>query len=519
MGKTSSNTAHLKHLLQGAIVMGREDAVCELIHQGADVNAVNNLGHAPLATLSHYSTLLCRQRTHIALALVEAGALEQNTLFPLLRRAASCGYSKIAQALLINKALDLEFKDGWGRSLLHTAARHANSTIVDTLLQSGCSIDPKNEIDSATPLHEVAECRYNLRTKNAKEDSTKVLHTLLTKGASVNATTKDHSTPLHKAAMSGNAVASRMLINAGAIIDPKNDHGSTPLHNAAKSGDFKTALVLINQGANLDVKNKAGFSPLQYENMHYDKLVTFILPILFRNPFVCINKKTIQKIRERLMKWSNETALKLFELLIERSQTMLEQSTFWKADDIFKAYAKKLNGLCLKNYHISETQFTMKTSLSGWAADAVRKHQHRRHLFFQSPAELQSHEGLLAPIAQEIEARPAIKPVIAVLENLAKDQHLDNLNVFDELAQCDDLATQCALGVLFAESEENTANADQIFETIEARDLTFLDYFYHALNNCELRRVQPLEKHFETALASMISILEGTRNEMCRSLS
>jgi ankyrin repeat protein len=48
------------------------------------------------------------------------------------------------------------------------------------------------------------------------------------------------SGPLHLAAVEGDEVTARQLIEGGACIDTKDRGGKTPLHWAAKSGDEGT---------------------------------------------------------------------------------------------------------------------------------------------------------------------------------------------------------------------------------------------------------------------------------------
>ena len=73
----------------------------------------------------------------------------------------------------------------------------------------------------------------------------------------------DGRTPLHFAAVFGQAEVVIALIKAGADINAKDKYGETPLHYSAEQDDIKTALVLIKEGADINTKDKNGNTPLQ----------------------------------------------------------------------------------------------------------------------------------------------------------------------------------------------------------------------------------------------------------------
>ncbi len=65
----------------------------------------------------------------------------------------------------------------------------------------------------------------------------------------------DHGlTPLHWAAMAGQAEMAALLLDRGAAVDAPDETGMTPLHKAAAFGRLAAARVLVARGASLDAR-------------------------------------------------------------------------------------------------------------------------------------------------------------------------------------------------------------------------------------------------------------------------
>src|SRR5215467_8187720 len=69
-------------------------------------------------------------------------------------------------------------------------------------------------------------------------------------------------TPLHYAALDGDAPRVLELVEAGYDVNESDANGFTPLHFAAQSHALEVTRVLLEHGADIDAVNKFGNSPL-----------------------------------------------------------------------------------------------------------------------------------------------------------------------------------------------------------------------------------------------------------------
>ncbi|XP_075161088.1 integrin linked kinase [Haematobia irritans] len=96
----------------------------------------------------------------------------------------------------------------------------------------------------------------------AKEGHTKLVETLLQRGARVNATNMGDDIPLHLAAAHGHRDVVQMLIRERSDVNAVNEHGNTPLHYACFWGYDMICEDLVNAGAAVTISNKDDDTPL-----------------------------------------------------------------------------------------------------------------------------------------------------------------------------------------------------------------------------------------------------------------
>ena len=131
-------------------------------------------------------------------------------------------------------------------------------------------------MDGQTPLHaaaielQVLGCDTTKDTSGAGKTSKSyraVVKLLVSKGADINAKSKDGRTPLHLAIAfdrsSGAVEMLRLLLARGADVNTRDKLGDTPLHTAASAGNTDIVEALVSGGANVNATDRNGDTPLK----------------------------------------------------------------------------------------------------------------------------------------------------------------------------------------------------------------------------------------------------------------
>ncbi|WP_264377999.1 MULTISPECIES: ankyrin repeat domain-containing protein [unclassified Wolbachia] len=158
----------------------------------------------------------------------------------LLIIAAENGYKKTVGFLIGAKA-DVNAKDGFDRTALHSAAIRGRKEIVEVLIGAKADVNAKDGFDR-TALYYPA--LYGFK---------EVVEVLIGAGADVNVRDKSGYTALHFAAYTEIV---EVLLKEGAKVNAVDKDGKTPLDHA-KSQDVVKALLDAGGGSFVKARNKA----------------------------------------------------------------------------------------------------------------------------------------------------------------------------------------------------------------------------------------------------------------------
>ena len=159
---------------------------------------------------------------------------------------------------LVEKGVDVQYRNDQSLTFLHQAACYGNVEIVTLFIKLGVPIDSRSIYDF-TPLH------------LAKSGA--IASALILAKANIEATNGSKSkkqwkslgnTPLHTAVWYDRIDVIEALLDAGADIDAKNKYGIAALHEAAGFGKSETVQALVDFGASIDILDNEGRTPLKH---------------------------------------------------------------------------------------------------------------------------------------------------------------------------------------------------------------------------------------------------------------
>ena len=259
-----------KTALHMAASLGKEAVVRTLLKYGADVGAktipggsVSNRKHCGGRTPLHWAAangyegivqLLLENKADVAVV-----NTTQRT--PLIE-AVMYGHTAIAKTLIEAGApINLQNREGW--TPLHQAANEGDLEITKLLLDRGA--DPELLTFPADNRKEFYAGRTPLLIAAEKKGNRLVLHELLIRKVNIEARSTNGYTALHLAALAGDHVLVRMLLEAGVEIDPRDSLSEdTPLHKAASKGQIAAIRVLLQKGADVRAINNLGRTPAEH---------------------------------------------------------------------------------------------------------------------------------------------------------------------------------------------------------------------------------------------------------------
>jgi len=223
-----------------ALAGGHFQLVRLLVDRGADLNTKDGSRRTPIEQAAEAGLVKTIRFC------IRSGFLEfhqpDSAGHDLLFIAVRCGHMALAKTLVAAGANPF-ITDGWGTTLLHTAASYGHIRIVKWLLHEGLDV---NHADPRAPLGILALGAWSGKLQLVKE--------LLAAGADVQL---GYPLPLYKAVGSGKLAVVRLLVEHGIRINPPPDYDNklNPLLAAIKTDNINIVRYLLSQGADPDSRN------------------------------------------------------------------------------------------------------------------------------------------------------------------------------------------------------------------------------------------------------------------------
>jgi ankyrin repeat protein len=195
----------------------------------------------------------------------------------------SCRWSSDCTEYLISHGAEVNVRDMYGYTPLHWAAMFANPKSIKLLLEHGVTIDAKDKKGN-TALHYAVQCCCD-----SKCGHNEVINILLSYGANVDIKNNDNDTPEQVAIIYGRGDFGKLirtysrnkldifiaaaegyvdnlklfLQHTPSITNNRDKHGYTPLHVAAMAGNADCVRILLDAGADVQARDANGQTPIE----------------------------------------------------------------------------------------------------------------------------------------------------------------------------------------------------------------------------------------------------------------
>lgn len=228
--------------LWAAVESDNVDMVQTLLDQGADPNAVSEIGTDVVPIFLSLCSRKESQTEAIMLSFLEKGA-NVNIRGPSgdtpLHFACSLGFHEELVNLLIAYGAEVNAVNKSGLTPLHLSCRKTDSAVVKILVENGADINAHHLPQNMTPLMLVCKDNFAFR----------LIPLLLSYGADVTIQRHSKETALFYLVQSGNVRMAIELLQKGADPNIESVFGQTPLSCAYLQKDITMFRMLLRHGA------------------------------------------------------------------------------------------------------------------------------------------------------------------------------------------------------------------------------------------------------------------------------
>lgn len=224
--------------------------------------------------------LVGRMRLYVA----SPGIYEPARVFHADDLITACREGRIQEVLgLLDKGVDVNYRQTGGWSALHYAAHSGHEDIARALSAKGANVNGKLEsgwtalmlairnghsgisrilIDSGADIGVTTKDGLTALALAASYDQREMVQVLLDHGGDVNTKIKHHGTLLGWASHKGETRTVEFLLQNGVDINGHDESDSTELMDACHHGNARLARILIERGADAKHCNKHGVTAL-----------------------------------------------------------------------------------------------------------------------------------------------------------------------------------------------------------------------------------------------------------------
>ena len=167
-----------------------------------------------------------------------------------LHSAAKTG-DLLKLARLIAEHADIDVKGETGNPPVYTALENNNQEAASLLMSHGCNIGTRY-ISQSSPLDRKFKHGRTPLIWAAAQGADTVIHTLLHRGADINAQSRSGRYALQEAIRGKHTSTAKLLLDSGADTGLRDNEGWTALHQCADQGVSEVMKMLIEMKAPLD---------------------------------------------------------------------------------------------------------------------------------------------------------------------------------------------------------------------------------------------------------------------------